>query len=144
MNNGKEGEKLFAQIARNRNYQVQDVSANPNYYYKGDFILTSPTGQRAIVEVKWDQRMATTGNLYLEIVNTKSQQALGWYESCSGDYLAYGDAVNRQFYFVKLEDLRKRVAQLPKRHGYCGNNSAGLLVSIKQIEDICLIIKEEN
>lgn len=55
-----------------KGYTVEDVSANSNYYYKGDFIITSPTGETAIVEVKYDEKVHKTNNLYLEIINTYS------------------------------------------------------------------------
>lgn len=46
MNNGKYGETLFAQMMADRGYKVEDVSGNPDYWYKDiDFIITSPTTQ---------------------------------------------------------------------------------------------------
>lgn len=142
MNNGKYGEQLFQQIMLGRNNQVEDVSANPNYYYKGDFIVTSPTGEQAIFEVKWDERINKTNNLYLEIINTNSNQALGWFESCSADFLAYGDAVKQKFYIFNLKELREQVAQLKKQYGYCGRNSVGLLVNLKSVKDLILLTLE--
>ena len=138
-NNGRQGEILFQQRMEAKGYTVEDVSANSNYYYKGDFIITSPTGETAIVEVKYDEKVHKTNNLYLEIINTYSNQALGWFESCSADFLVYGDAVNQKFYIFSLKELRQRVQQLPKQYGYCGRNSVGLLVNIKSVQD--LIIK---
>ena len=140
MNIGKEGEALFQWKMENRNNQVIDVSADPNYYYKGDFIITSPTGESAIVEVKYDEKIHKTHNLYLEIINTYSDQALGWFERCSADFLAYGDAVNQKFYIFSLKELREQVAQLKKQYGYCGSNSVGLLVNLNSIKHLILQI----
>lgn len=140
-NNGKEGEKLFQQIMQSRNHQVQNVSANEEYYHKGDFILTDSTGTSCMVEVKWDEKIHKTNNLYLEIINTNSTWALGagWWEYCTADYVAYGDAVQKQFYIFDLQQLRQRVKTLPEQYGYCGSNSVGLLVNLKSVQD--LIIK---
>lgn len=136
---GKIGEELFMQRMLERGNQVQDVSADPNYYYKGDFIVTAPTGETAIFEIKFDNRINKTHNLYLETINTYSELALGWFTSCRADYLAYGDAVTEEFYVFDMKELREQVAQLRKHYGYCGQNSVGLLVSLKSVQD--LIIK---
>ena len=137
-NNGKEGELLFQQQLQQWGYEVQDVSADERYYHKGDFVFTDATGAQKIVEVKWDERMNETKNLYLEIINTRSTWCLGngWWNYCKADYVAYGDAVSKQFRIYNLKELRERVAQLPKRYGYCSTNSAGLLVNVKSVQDL--------
>jgi hypothetical protein len=58
-----------------RNYQVEDVSSNPDYWGKDiDFLITSPTsGLTKSFEVKYDTRINRTGNLYLEFVNKNSE-----------------------------------------------------------------------
>ena len=58
-----------------RNYSVLDVSANSDFWSKDiDFIVTSPTsGAVKSFEVKWDNRINSTGNLYLEISNINSK-----------------------------------------------------------------------
>lgn len=141
-NNGKEAEKAFYQLMIQRGHSVQDVSADPNYYYKGDFILTDKEGQTAIVEVKQDERMWETGNLYLETINTRSTGigGLGWWEYCSADYVAYFDWIKQIVYIFDMQKLHERVKQLPERKGYCGNNSVGLLVNINKVKDIAQVI----
>ena len=138
MNNGKQGERLFAQIMRNRNYTVVDVSNNPDYWSKDiDFIITSPTsGETKTFEVKWDSRISRTGNLYLELSNVNSKDGIGWFSFCEADYIAYGDAARRKFYIIPLLELKERVEQLPKRYAQCGCDSIGLLVSLDSIKDI--------
>jgi hypothetical protein len=75
MNDGKQGERLARNLFASWGYEVEDVSANPEYYYKGDILLTSPTtGAKRIVEVKWDGCIATTGNLFLEIWSRNSRK----------------------------------------------------------------------
>jgi hypothetical protein len=60
---------------RSRNYNVLDVSANRDYFSKDiDFIITSPTsGETKSFEVKWDEKINRTGNLFLEIANPRSK-----------------------------------------------------------------------
>lgn len=66
------------------NYLVNDVSSNPSYWDKDiDFIITSPTTQLTkTFEVKWDSRINSTGNLYLELTNVHSKGGRGWFDFC--------------------------------------------------------------
>ena len=144
MNNGKLGEQLFQQKMQNKGYTVEDVSNNPDYWYKDiDFIITSPTtGAVKSFEVKFDSRINKTGNLYLEIVNMNSKQWNydGWWLHCEANYLVYIDAINGIFYVISLEELRERVKKLPKRIAQCGNDSIGQLISLKDISDLIKIL----
>lgn len=142
MNNGKQGENLFKQIMESRNYKVEDVSGNEEYWNKDiDFIVTSSTtGTIKTFEVKWDSKINKTGNLYLEIANIHSKGGKGWFEFCQADYVAYGDALNGTFYIISLLELRERVKRLPKRQVNCGTDSIGLLVSLKDIDDIVEVL----
>ena len=137
-NNGKQGEALFQQIMLGRNYEVQDVSNDSNYWYKDiDFIITSPTTNLTkTFEVKWDSRIADTGNLYLEIQSKNSKGGKGWFEFCEADYLAYGDSRKRKFYIMPMEALKQYVKKAPKRYAQCGLDSVGYVVSLKELADI--------
>ena len=141
-NNGKQGEYLFKQIMESRNYTVEDVSNNENYWYKDiDFLVTSSTsGLTKTFEVKWDTRINRTGNLYLELTNIHSKGGKGWYEFCEADYLVYGDATANIFYIIPLLELRERVKKLNCRCASCGYDSTGLLVSLNDIADITQIL----
>ena len=87
-----------------RNYKVNNVTRNPHYWYKDiDFIITSrASGLTKSFEVKWDTRVAATGNLYIE-TTSRFGDGRGWWEFCEADYLAYGDAVNEIFYIIPVE-----------------------------------------
>ena len=142
-NIGKQGEQLFAQLMETKGYTVQNVSANPDYYYKGDFIVTSPTsGLTKIFECKFDTRINKTGNLYLEIrnKNSKAKDGLGWYEWCGADYLAYGNAQAKKFFIIPMDKLKERVEELPKRVAFCGDDSCGYLININQIIDLVEVL----
>lgn len=142
-NNGKYGERLFHQMMEYKGYEVKDVTDIPTYWSKDiDFIVLShTTGKVKAFEVKWDERINQTRNLYLEIKNVKSKQwnGDGWWKHIEADYLAYGDARTHQFYMIDINELRKRVEQLPHRIGTCDNGgSVGLLVSLDDIADITM------
>ncbi len=142
-NNGKQGEALFKQLMENRGYQVEDVSADPQYYYKGDFLVTSPTtGLTKIIECKWDTKINKSGNLYLEFINTNSPGGAGWYESCKADYLAYGNAKTNVFLMVDMQELRQRVDKMKhKPIGFCGNNSCGYLIHVSQLDGLLSLVE---
>lgn len=142
-NNGKQGEQLFAQIMQQKGHTVEDVSGNPDYWYKDiDFFVTSSTsGLRKSFEVKWDTRICKTGNLYLEFSNRHSKDQKGWFEFCEADYLAYGNAKANKFFIIPMDQLRERLANIPKKIAFCGNDSAGYLVHISQIIDIAEVLQ---
>lgn len=141
-NSGKIGENLFSDIMKSRGYSVVDVSGNPEYWDKDiDFVITSPTsGLTKSFEIKWDSCIGRTGNLYLELTNIHSKGGQGWYQFCKADYLAYGDARKKQFYIIPMQELRKRVNELPYRQGKCGYDSIGQLVSLEDIRDLVEIL----
>lgn len=130
---------------KDRGYVVNDVSSNSDYWYRDiDFIITSPTtGAVKSFEVKWDSRINSTGNLYLELTNIHSKGGQGWYKFCEADYLAYGDAVSKVFYVIPMAKLKERVKQLPQRYAQCGQDSTGLLVSLGAIKDLVSELKFE-
>lgn len=107
MNNGKYGERLFRNTMEQLGYKVEDTTNNPEYYEKDiDFIITSPfSGKVKTFEVKWDDCINRTGNLYLEVENINSKGGRGWYEFCKADFLAYGDSRSRTFYIIPLLEL---------------------------------------
>ena len=142
MNNGKQGEQLFAQIMQQKGYIVEDVTNNPEYWYRDiDFIVTSSTsGEIKTFEVKWDTKINTTGNLFLEYESLYSKGGKGWFEFCEADYLAYGDAVTKVFYIIDMEQLRQAANNLPFRSARCGNDSIGQLVALKDIQEITQIL----
>ena len=69
-----------------RGYIVNDVSKDEYYFDKDiDFFIINPTtGNSRSFEVKWDSRINSTGNLFLEIANPRSKQwgGDGWYKHC--------------------------------------------------------------
>lgn len=141
MNNGKYGEYQARKLFTSWGYGVEDVSGNPEYYYKGDIVLTSPTtGAQKIVEVKWDGCIGTTGNLFLEIWsrNSRRQNCNGWWKWCGADFLAYGDARRQVFYIFDMAQLKERVAQLSLNTKRCGIDSEGLILPLAAVEDLIL------
>ena len=133
----REAELKFAEMMKNRGYEVEDVSQNSEYFDMDiDFIVSSPaTGLVKTCEVKCDTRIHRTGNLFLETWS-KYGNGLGWWNCCKADYLVYCDAENEIFYIFELDALRKRVLELPKEYKECGKDSIGQIISLKQVEKL--------
>ena len=144
MNNGKQGEYLFQKKMSGQGYIVQNVSENRNYFDKDiDFVITNPaTGNIRTFEVKWDERINSTGNLFLELENPRSKQwnGQGWWLHCKADYLIYGDAIAKKFYSVPLLELRQRVDLI--QHLLCQKRTKdyalGMLLPLEKIADIAI------
>lgn len=140
-NIGNLGEQVFSHKMKEAGYTIQNVSADPNYWDKDiDFLVTSPSGNTRSFECKYDTRLSTTGNLYLELSNVHSKGGRGWFSFCQADYLAYGDASTKTFYIFDMEELRERVQYLPDRQTNCGQDSIGLLVRLRDVLDIAKVI----
>lgn len=91
--------------------------------------------------MKWDSRINSTGNLYLELTNVHSKGGRGWFNFCEADYLAYGDAKAQIFYIIPLAELKERVNKsICGRYAQCGTDSVGMLISLKDIQDIISIL----
>lgn len=146
---GNLGETLFEKYYKSKEgYIVENTTANPEYFSKDiDFFVTNPSGHRKSFEVKYDSRVAYTGNLYLEIWNKHSSHAQyrGWWLFCEADFLFYGDAQNSKFYVFDVKELREKLGTINTRITYCRDcygqpESKGQLVKLSDIKDIIKIV----
>ena len=111
MTDSKYGEQLFKSLMEQRGHKVEDLTAQKAYQIKDiDFKITSPAGKVATFEVKYDSRIHSTGNLFVEYFSAHNYGGLGWYEFCEADFIAYGDAHAETFYCFLLEDLRQLIS----------------------------------
>ena len=125
--------------------KVEDVSDNPKYWAQDIDLLVEPIYSNYdsfSVEVKWDNRIAESDNLYIEMINPRSKEGRGWYYFCKADYLFYGDSINQLFYVFKVKDLFSFI-KLNKdklRWGATVDGSRGLLVPLKDVKGLYSII----
>ena len=66
LNKAKKAEQIVATALSNLGYSVADVSNDRSFFYKGDLLITLPTGEKKFVEVKDDSRIADTRNILCE------------------------------------------------------------------------------
>lgn len=125
---------------REHGYKVIDVSKDPAYWDKDiDLIATNIfTNNTTSLEVKWDKRIAATGNLFIELENPRSKGGNGWFKFCEADMLAYGDACNRIFYFIKVSNLKKYIEEnkLELDCRTTGDGSYGYLIPLALVEHL--------
>lgn len=136
-------------------WAVEDVTQNQDYWDKDiDFVAQSGT-ERLTVEVKWDNRIAQTGNMFIETITDLDNSTGGWFSFCQADYIYYGDSVNELFYVFKTEDLRafvsshmmeQRKAADYNYRGVLKKVSQGMLVPIKEFSqsyDVQIVILDK-
>lgn len=134
---GTYGELDFISYFSNR-YEIEDVRLNEEYWARDiDFILTSKeTGAARTVEVKTDNRIFQTGNLFIETENPRSANGLGWFNFCEADIVCYYDFVQKIFHFFTMEELRKYVEEekdsILKRCTW--DMSVGMVIPLSEVE----------
>ena len=141
MTDSKYGEQLFKQLMEKRGHIVQDLTAEKPYQIQDiDFKITSPSGITKFFEVKYDSKINSTGNLFVEFFNAYNYGGLGWYEFCKADYISYGDAHTNTFYCFLLEDLRQLINSHKFNVATADNEKiAGYLVPLRLIERLEVI-----
>lgn len=136
------GEWELKNFLRKHGYKVVDVSDNPKYWNKDiDLLISKDGGKEIAIEVKYDSRINTTGNLFLEVANPRSKNGEGWFNFTQARYLFYGDSVAKLFYVIDMWKLREYMKT--RRHCYrktcTTDNSVGYLVPIANAPIICSV-----
>lgn len=149
------GELRAYNYFQDNGWTVQDVTSNPEYWDKDIDLIVSSGAQSLTIEVKWDSRISTTGNMFIETVTDLDKSKDGWFSYCQADYIYYGDSINQLFYVFKTDDLRKFVSShiMEERkaadYNYKGilkKVSQGMLVPIKEFSqsyDVQIVILDK-
>lgn len=137
------GELRAYNYLKSQGYIVEDTTDNSNYWDKDiDFVIYDNKNTYT-VEVKWDNVIHKSGNMFIETITDIDKEKEGWFNFCQADFIYYGDSVNKLFYIFKTEDLRAFVEShyLEERKaadyytgiysGIVKKVSQGLLVPIK-------------
>ena len=149
------GELRAYNYLQDNGWTVQDVTRDEAYFDKDIDLVAYKGSERLTVEVKWDSRIATTGNMFIETVTDIDKSKSGWFLFCQADFIYYGDSVNQLFYVFKTDDLRQFVSThlMEERkapdYNYKGvlkKVSQGMLVPIKQFSqyyDVQIVILDK-
>lgn len=136
-------------------WSVEDVTQNQEYWDKDIDFVAHSGDQSLTVEVKWDSRIAQTGNMFIETITDLDKSKGGWFSFCQADYIYYGDSVNQLFYVFRTADLREfvsnhfmeeRKAADYNQRGVLKKVSQGMLVPIKEFSqsyDVQIVILDK-
>ena len=106
MVNYQYGEELARKCLEANGFYVIDRRNQPIYWRK-DIDLTAIKGNySADIEVKWDQKISTSGAMFFELLTNIQENQLGWANYTQCDYVFYGDAQKLVFYIFRAEDMR--------------------------------------
>lgn len=134
------GEYELKKALREDGYIVKDVSNSAEYWEKDiDLIVTNmETEVVTTIEVKWDYCLHKTGNLFIETINSRSKGGNGWFNFCEAKLLAYGDAINKIFYFIDVAALKDYIEKNKNnlKTGYVADGAAGYLVPLDSINKL--------
>ena len=109
MVNYQYGEELARKCLEANGFYVIDRRNQPIYWRK-DIDLTAIKGNySADIEVKWDQKISTSGAMFFELLTNIQENQLGWANYTQCDYVFYGDAQKLVFYIFRAEDMRVNV-----------------------------------
>jgi hypothetical protein len=124
------GELEYKLKAQSKGFEVEYVGDDPDYWSKDiDFILNG----NIAVEVKWDAWIDKTGNLFIETINPRSKNGIGWYNFIEADYLAYGNSKKNEFYIIKMQDLRNYINQQSPEPIKTGDGAEGYLINKEDV-----------
>lgn len=127
------GELRAYNYLQDNGWSVEDVTKNEQYFDKDIDLVAHRGTERLTVEVKWDSRIASTGNMFIETVTDLDKSKAGWFMFCQADYIYYGDSTNQLFYVFKTADLREFVATHTTEERKAGDyNYRGLLKKVSQ------------
>ena len=101
--------RAYDYLTRN-GWIIDDLTKCPQYFDKDIDFLAHSDSEAHTIEVKWDSRIADTGNMFIETITDLDKSMAGWFEFCQAEYIFYGDSQNELFYVFKTDDLRDFVS----------------------------------
>ena len=103
----QDGEHLARLCLEKAGYTVIDRTQNPQYWRKDIDFSVIKGGEQFDIEVKWDNRIAESGAMFLELLTNIQENKQGWANYTEADFIFYGDSRNRLFYIFSVEDMRQ-------------------------------------
>lgn len=145
---GKKGETAVKNTLTARKWNVEDVSKQTEYQQKDiDLIVWQTENDSRTIEIKYDSRIADTGNMFVEYCSNSRTERAGWLSYCKAEYIFYVDARNNLSYCFLLEDLKdyieinkNKLRQGTTRDGY--KEVYGYLVSINDFRKFLVLYKD--
>ena len=136
-----QGEMAAHDYLVSQGWKVKDLTQCEAFFSKDiDFLIIRGQEQHYI-EVKWDNWIHQTGNMFIETTTDLDFNKDGWFKFCRAEFIFYGDARQKLFYVYRLDDLKAYIQEVYdslqarkaadyNSRGQLRKVSQGLLVSI--------------
>lgn len=114
---GEAGEAIICD-ALARWYEVRPVTRTLQRRGVDRILLprSHPDRPALAVELKWDERAATTGNAFVETVSVSTDGKLGWAMTSGSDFIIYGLPHLSQALVIPTERLQSELPRLKDRY----------------------------
>lgn len=106
---GQEAEQIVKRHLESRGHAVQDVTDVPYYWNIDiDFIITNRDGTNSTtIEVKRDDNIFKTGNLFFEIgFEKETHYSEGWLNRCKAEYICFYDTLKRHGIIINFKRIK--------------------------------------
>ena len=145
---GRRGELIFGKCLEKWKCNFTDVTEDAEYQEQDiDFIVESKKakGKMVTVEVKNDQRIAETGNIFFETMSNVDYSTIGCFKKTKAELMAIVSESESMIYFVGTEILRKFVEENSSSLRFIsrvpGSNSCGYLIPVTRIKKDVVEVK---
>jgi len=111
---GRPAEVLATKLLTDRGWQVQDMHDNPEYYHKGD-LLISKNNKTYNLDVKNDYQIGLYGNFCFEVGinrNNGKGEVDGWGKKASYDFLAFNNSKDNIMYILDYKMFKDNIDKL--------------------------------
>lgn len=134
------GEIKAIEYLQSQQWKVENLTSCEQFFSKDIDLFAVKEDRQHTIEVKWDSRIADTGNMFVETITDLDKGKAGWFEFIEAEYIFYGDSRNNLFYVFKTDDLRQyvsdnimeeRKAKDTNQFGKLKKVSQGMLVPIE-------------
>lgn len=137
---GDVGERWFELWCSDNDYIAINVGKDEfiGFESKIDFIVKHITSDKVSRwEVKTDNSLSKTGNMFVETSDDKAAKSLGWYYTSKAQNICYIDYNNRIMYMFTFSSLRSYVEEHQVREACCYDRTktrVGKLVKMSNFE----------
>jgi hypothetical protein len=143
---GKLGEEEVIKYFNKQEIEFVDVRNDKDYQSKDvDFVLYTSMDAWC-VDIKTDNMISKTGNLFIETTSNKELGKKGWLYASKADEIWYFDYVNKIIYVLHLEKFRdwfeRYKDQFQERivinkHATGTYTSMGYLIPLTELDQLC-------
>ncbi len=115
---GKKSESYVSDLLTQRGWTVTDVTLDQEYWKKDIDLIIEREGEKRTVEIKCDNNINRTGNIFVETMTNIARGTLGWFKITEAEYLAIHDSKTDEVYTLRMRDLIEYLNTYPTKRIY--------------------------